>query len=79
MKEAAVMAATRLVYERSDGRWTWRLTEEDSRVIASGGSQGYANEKDARVMADRVIAGQFSGADKRRRPRSAPVDLHPVD
>jgi len=68
------MAATRLVYERPDGRWSWRLTADDNLVIASGTSQGYDSEKDARSMADQVITGHFSDASKRRRPKSTAVD-----
>jgi uncharacterized protein YegP (UPF0339 family) len=65
------MAATRLVYERPDGKWAWRLTAEDNQVIATGRSQGYDDELSARAIADQVIAGHFSDAEKRRRPSPA--------
>jgi uncharacterized protein YegP (UPF0339 family) len=68
------MAATRLVYERPDGRWAWRLTADDHQVIASGTSQGYDNEKDARSVADQIITGHFSDASKRRRPKTTTVE-----
>jgi uncharacterized protein YegP (UPF0339 family) len=69
MKEAGLMAATRLVYERPDGKWAWRLTGEDNQIIASGGPHGYESEVDARTVADKVITGHFSDAEKRRRPK----------
>jgi len=65
------MGATRLVYERSDGRWAWRLTSEDHRVLASGTSQGFDTEKEARIAADEVVGGHYSAATKRRRPAPA--------
>ncbi|MDF1597079.1 MAG: YegP family protein [Acidimicrobiia bacterium] len=59
--------ATRLLYQRKDCRWAWQLTADNGQVIATDGSQGYENEADARNMADRIIAGEFAGADKKIR------------
>jgi uncharacterized protein YegP (UPF0339 family) len=58
---------TRLVYVRDDGRWAWQLTADNGQVIATDGSQGYENEDDARTMADRIIGGEFSDAEKKVR------------
>lgn len=60
--------ATRLVYQRSDGRWAWHLTADNNEIIATDGSQGYENEADAKLMADAIVGGQFKDAEKRRRP-----------
>jgi uncharacterized protein YegP (UPF0339 family) len=60
------MAAVRLVYRREDGKWAWHLTV-NGRVVATDGSQGYENEGDARSMADRIIGGEFAGAEKKIR------------
>lgn len=59
--------ATRLVYKRTDGKWAWRLTANNGRVIATDGSQGYDNESDARRMADRITSGEFADATKKIR------------
>jgi hypothetical protein len=67
--DASGVAVTRLVYERPDGRWTWRLISGDSEVLAHGSSQGFDTEKEARIAADEIIGGGFSAAMKKRRPR----------
>lgn len=54
----------RVLYTRSDGKWAWRLTV-NGRVVAVDGSQGYEDESRCRMMADRVIGGYYSDADKR--------------
>lgn len=56
--------AVRMLYKRADGKWAWRLTS-GSDVIATDGGQGYENESDARTMADRVIGGYYSDAEKK--------------
>jgi uncharacterized protein YegP (UPF0339 family) len=39
------MAARAEVYRRKDGKtWGWRLISANHRIIATDGSQGYANE-----------------------------------
>lgn len=58
------MARKRVLYKRTDGKWAWRLTVND-QVIATDGSQGYENESDARIMADRVISGYYADAEKK--------------
>lgn len=56
--------AIRLVYKRSDGKWAWNL-KVNGRIVATDGSQGYENEADARDMADRIVSGEFSDAEKK--------------
>ena len=58
------MAAQRVLYQRSDKKWAWRLVV-NGRKVATDGSQGYENKADARRMADRIISGEFKDADKR--------------
>ena len=58
------MAAKRVLYKRADKKWAWRLVVNGD-VVAVDGSQGYENKNDARDMADRIIAGEFKGAEKR--------------
>ena len=58
------MGAKRVLYKRSDNKWAWRLVVNGS-IVATDGSQGYENKGDARDMADRIITGEFSGAERR--------------
>jgi len=61
--------AERLLFTRGDGKWAWHLSV-NGRIVATDGGQGYENEADARDMADRVIGGEFRGAEKKiRRPK----------
>jgi len=61
----------RLVYKRKDGRWAWNLTV-NGEVVATDGGQGYENESDAKGMADRIINGEFSDAERKRRDTPPP-------
>lgn len=56
--------AERNLYQRSDGKWAWRLRADNGAVIATDGGQGYENEADARSMADSIIAGNYADAKK---------------
>lgn len=47
--------ATLHCYKRSDGKWAWRLTADNSEIVAVDGSQGYENYKDCQSMADKVV------------------------
>lgn len=73
--EVSSATVTRLVYERPDGRWTWRLISGANGTLAHGSSQGFHTEKEARVAADEIIGGHFRSAMKKRRPRPAVADL----
>lgn len=57
--------AKRVVFQRADCKWAWRLVADNGQVVATDGGQGYENEQDARTMADRVIGGGFKDAEKR--------------
>ncbi|MGK9222265.1 MULTISPECIES: YegP family protein [unclassified Microbacterium] len=57
--------ARRVLVQRVDGKWGWRLEADNGQIIATDGSQGYENENDARTMADRVVSGYYSAAEKR--------------
>ena len=63
--------AKRVVYQRPDCKWGWRLRADNDQIIATDGTQGYENESDARKMADRIIGGEFSEAKKTRSPRES--------
>lgn len=57
--------AKRIVYERKDGSWGWKLRDDKGGVIAAHGNDNFTTEVEAREMADRVIGGDFKDADKR--------------
>ena len=57
--------AERVLYQRADQKWAWRLVADNGNIIATDGSQGYENEADARQMADRIVAGEFKEAKKK--------------
>lgn len=66
----------RVLYTRSDGKWAWRLVV-NGNIVATDGSQGYDNESDCRQMADRVIGGYYSEAQKKIiRPKHEAGDRH---
>lgn len=62
--------AVRIVYERKDGSWGWRLRNDDGDFLASDGNRHYPTESEARAIADRILAGGFKDADKRVSRRS---------
>jgi uncharacterized protein YegP (UPF0339 family) len=64
------VVAKRVVYERSDGTWAWRLVADNGDIIAVDGSQGYENKTDARSMADKIINGTHKDTDKSSNPIS---------
>jgi uncharacterized protein YegP (UPF0339 family) len=57
--------ATRLLFQRDDGKWAWHLKADNGNIIATDGSQGYNNEADARRIADSVIRGDYKDAEKK--------------
>lgn len=54
----------RIVYQRPDRKWGWRLKARNGAIIATDGGQGYENESDARAMADAVVGGDYKDAEK---------------
>ncbi len=56
--------AKRVLYQREDEKWAWRLVADNGRIIATDGGQGYEDEDDARDMADRIIGGEFKDAER---------------
>ncbi|GHP18862.1 hypothetical protein RN2511_035980 [Rhodococcus sp. NKCM2511] len=58
------MSSKRVLYQRSDDKWAWRLVV-NGNIVATDGGQGYENEEDCRTMADRIIGGEFKDAEKR--------------
>jgi hypothetical protein len=61
MRDVAALPK-RVLYTRADGKWTWRLEADNDGILAADGGSGYEKEADARLMADRIIGGEFSDA-----------------
>lgn len=55
--------ADRVIYQREDQKWAWRLVSNGD-IIATDGGQGYENEADCRTMADKVVSGAYADARK---------------
>lgn len=65
------MGAQRILIQRADGKWGWQLIGDNgSDIIATDGGQGYNSEDFARKMADKIISGHYSNADKKIRRRT---------
>ncbi len=61
--------AQAVVYQHPNKKWGWRLRAAGNRaIIATDGNQQYEKEADARSMLDRIIGGEFKGAQKVRTP-----------
>ena len=43
------------VFERSDGRWAWRLRAENGQTVAADGNQGFRDSTDAQRAVSDVI------------------------
>lgn len=52
------------IYQRTDGRWAWRLVAANGRIIATDGGQGYENRADAEAIARDVVGGKYSRDDE---------------
>lgn len=61
--------AERVLFERTDGTWGWRLVV-NGNIVATDGNQGYENEDYCRKTADRIIGGEFKDANKKIKRRT---------
>lgn len=50
------------IYERTDGRWAWRLVAANGNIIATDGGQGYENRSDCSSIAQHIVAGGYRTA-----------------
>lgn len=48
------------IYQRTDGRWAWRLRAGNGAIIATDGGQGYENKRDCARVADAVVSGLYA-------------------
>jgi uncharacterized protein YegP (UPF0339 family) len=44
-------------YQRTDGKWAWRVVAGNGRIIATDGGQGYENREDCEAGAALVMGG----------------------
>ena len=50
-----------LVFERDDGRWTFRIIGPDGEPVAEGASRGYSSRSEARRVVEQLLGGAFDG------------------
>lgn len=55
------MAGSGEVYKRKDGKWAFRIKASNGQVVATDGSQGYANKKSASATLAKLLAGDYNG------------------
>ena len=47
------------VFQRTDGKWAWRLKASNGYIVATDGGQGYNNRADADTGGRRVVNGEY--------------------
>ncbi|RHA38728.1 YegP family protein [Cellulomonas rhizosphaerae] len=52
------------VYERTDGRWAWRLRAGNNLIIATDGGQGYENRETCESLGWGVVSGYFKPSER---------------
>ena len=55
------MAGCGEVYERKDGKWAFRVKASNGQVVATDGSQGYADKTSAMATLTKLISGEYDG------------------
>ena len=58
------MSSKRVVYQRKDCTWGWRLIGDNGSDIIAIGGEGYSNKADAKTMADKIINGHYKNAER---------------
>lgn len=49
------------VYERSDGKFAFRIKASNGQVVATDGGEGYASAANAEATAVKINAGEYDG------------------
>jgi uncharacterized protein YegP (UPF0339 family) len=55
------MAGTGETFQRSDGKYAFRIKAANGEIVATDGGQGYNNRTDAHATCERVMRGDYSG------------------
>lgn len=53
------MANSGEVYQRTDGKWAFRITASNGQIVATDGGQGYESKSDALDTLEKVIGGRY--------------------
>lgn len=56
--------AEKIIYQRTDGKWAWRLKANNGLIVATDAGQGYENRSDAETMVDHIVGGGYKDAKK---------------
>jgi uncharacterized protein YegP (UPF0339 family) len=55
------MAGKGEVYERSDGKFGFRVKASNGQVVATDGGQGYSSKGDAKSTLEKLLQGAYDG------------------
>lgn len=55
------MAGKGEIYERSDGKWGFRVKASNGQIVATDGGQGYSAKTDARSTLEKLLQGEYDG------------------
>jgi hypothetical protein len=50
-----------VVFERPDGRWSFRVLGPDGEPVAEGADRGYSSRSEARRVVEQLLGGAFDG------------------
>ncbi len=53
------MTSSGELYQRADGKWAFRITASNGRIVATDGGQGYESKSDARDTLKKVLGGHY--------------------
>ena len=49
------------IYQRADGKYSFRVKASNGQVVATDGGQGYSSKADARATLTKLLAGDYEG------------------
>lgn len=53
------MASSGELYQRTDGKWAFRITASNGQIVATDGGRGYESKSGARDTLEKVIGGRY--------------------
>lgn len=56
------MAGTGEIFERTDGKYAFRVKASNGEIVATDGGQGYVSKSDARSTLEKLMRGDYDGA-----------------
>ncbi len=53
------MAGSGELYQRTDGKWAFRVKAGNGQTVATDGSQGYSSKSSAKSTLEKLLAGSY--------------------